>query len=206
MTERAPDDAVSDAALLERARAGDEGAFATLLQRHAESMRQFAERRLPRSLRRRVSVADVLQETRLVALRRCGDFEDRGGNSLRNWLLGIVAHKVREAVRAHAGAERRSVRRETPRGARPDTQALPGRLTTPSAAAVGAEVADLAERALAGLPEDYREILVLTRREHLDLDEAARRMGRSREATRKLLGRAVARFAAAFEALCEGGP
>ena len=44
------------------------------------------------------------------------------------------------------------------------------------------------------LPSEYREILALTRTEGLDLRQAAERMGRSYEATRKLVSRALTRF------------
>jgi DNA-directed RNA polymerase specialized sigma24 family protein len=45
-----------------------------------------------------------------------------------------------------------------------------------------------------GLPEDYREILLLTRAQGLTIREAAERMGRSLEAAKKLSARALARF------------
>ena len=47
---------------------------------------------------------------------------------------------------------------------------------------------------MAALPADYREILRLCREEGLTLREAAERMGRSREAAKKLYGRALVRF------------
>jgi RNA polymerase sigma factor (sigma-70 family) len=52
-----------------------------------------------------------------------------------------------------------------------------------------------ARAALERLPEAHREVLQLIQEEHLTVDEAAARMGRTREAVRKLYSRALARFA-----------
>jgi RNA polymerase sigma-70 factor (subfamily 1) len=181
---------------VERACAGDAAALAALLEQHREAMQRFADARLPARVRRRVSVADVVQDAQLVALARAADFEPRGPDSFRNWLFGIVDHKVRESIRNHEGVAKRSMRREVTRGARRETGQFRARQPTPSQIAIGAETADLADRALAALSDDHREVLRLTRREHLRLAEVAERMGRSRDALRKLLDRALTSFAA----------
>jgi RNA polymerase sigma-70 factor (ECF subfamily) len=190
---------VSDAELVARAAAGDEEAFRTLVNRHMDALRRYADRRLPLRLRARVSVSDVLQEAQIVALERCSDFEDRGPDAFRNWFLGVVERQVRQAVRTHDGTAKRSVRREAPRAQTGSTREFRGREPSPSQAAIAAETAELAETALARLPPDYREILRLTRRENLGIDEAARRMGRSPDAAKKLLSRALLRMAEEFE-------
>jgi RNA polymerase sigma-70 factor (ECF subfamily) len=189
----------SDEVLLARAREGDESAFNELLERHRDALRRFAETRLPPRLRRRVSVADVLQEASLVAHRRHASFEPRGPDSFRNWLMGIVDRKVREAIRGHEGAARRSLQREVTRAQRAQMAQMPAGTPTPSQIAVGAETAALADRILEEMREDDRTVLRLTRHERLTLQETAVRMNRSREATRKLLGRALARFSERFE-------
>ena len=58
-----------------------------------------------------------------------------------------------------------------------------------------AELEEAARRAMAALPADYGEVLRLRQEEHLSLGEAAKRMGRSKEAARKLYSRALARLA-----------
>ena len=55
------------------------------------------------------------------------------------------------------------------------------------------EAIDLAMEAL---PSDYRTVLHLVLKEQCSLREAAGQMNRSREAVKKLYGRAVARFTA----------
>jgi RNA polymerase sigma-70 factor (ECF subfamily) len=191
-------DGEDDEALIERIRRGDPAAFSALYARYLRTLERFAERRLPGRLRRRVSVADVLQEAQLVALERMRDFESRGENSFRNWLMRIVEFKVREAVRRHRGAARRAIDREATRGSMTGTDHLVGRDPSPSQAAIGAEVAERAREAMAALPETYREVLRLAREEQLTLREVGERMGRSPEAARKLLGRALSAFAREF--------
>jgi len=189
--------------LIQRARGGDEVAFQALFDEHVSTLRRYARRWLPDHLRRRVSVADVLQEANIAALARCADFEDRGDASFRNWLLKIVEHKVRRAVRTHAETAKRAVGREAARDERPATGELIGQQASPSQMAIAAETAEIARAAMLRLPERYREVLDWTQHQHLTLDEIASRTGRSRGAARKLVGRALERLATEFER--EGG-
>jgi RNA polymerase sigma-70 factor (ECF subfamily) len=48
--------------------------------------------------------------------------------------------------------------------------------------------------AIAGLPEDYQEVIVLRNLQRLPFDEVARRMGRSRPAAQMLWMRALRRL------------
>ena len=189
----------TDEALFESARNGNDDAFRVLVERHAGGLRAYIDHRLPRTLRRKISVADVAQEAHIVALRRALDFEDRGDGSFRKWLNKIAELKVKEAIRKHAGTAKRAAGREISRGKRPDTGQFVDDATTPSQAAIGAETAEQVRQALETLPEDYREVLRLTREECLTLREAAVRMGRSREAAKKLYGRALLRFKKALD-------
>ena len=61
---------ISEEDLIDRLHGGDEEAFQVLFERHAERIRARIRRRLPDRLERKVSVADVLQETMLVAFQK----------------------------------------------------------------------------------------------------------------------------------------
>ena len=200
----ADDAQARDETLVLRFRGGDEDALRILLERHADLVRTRIERWLPAQLQRRLSVSDVMQETRMVVARRCADFEDRGEGSFRRWLLGIAQMKARRAVQHHNAAMRSAVR-EVTRGRRASTGQFPGNHPSPSEAAIGVELKELARRAIESLSPDYREILRLTREERLTLREAAEHMGRSREATKKLYARALAKVTSEFERLQGGG-
>jgi RNA polymerase sigma-70 factor (ECF subfamily) len=199
----ADDGGPGEKSLVARAREGDEEAFRELFEANAGLLEGRILRDLPEKLRRRVSVADVLQEVRIVAHRRLADFDpDRG--PFRNWLLGIADMNVRSATRRHAGPARKAGRAEITRGARPDTANVAGPGPSPSEVAMTSELRDRLRGAVASLPEDYREVLRLTREEGLRLDETAERMGRSRAAVKKLVSRALCRLRREMRRL-EGG-
>jgi len=184
-----------DGELVRRAREGSAPALRVLLERHETALKGFLDRRLPAGLRRKVAPEDILQEVYLVATGRLAEFEDRGDGAFRAWLMRIAEFKLREAVRAYLGTRKRADVREVSRGGRPDTSAFHADSPSPSEVAQGNEMRDAAAKAMSTLPADYREILHLVQVEGLTLKVAAERMGRSHEATKKLYGRALARFA-----------
>ena len=192
--------APGDGSLIARARRGDASAEDELFERHRGLLERQVGRLMPRAVRRRVSVSDVVQETRLVAHAGLAAFEDRGEGSYRAWLLDIGEKKAREAVRAHAGTAKRAVAREVPASALRSTVRGVDAGTTPSQAAMASEQREAIRRTLAALRPDDGLVLQLLRLEGLPLREAAARMGRSLEATKKLYGRALVRFGKAFGA------
>jgi len=185
----------SDEILIERVRDGDDAALRTLFERHDGMLRRRVQRQLPPALRRRVSTDDVLQEAHIVAFQRFGEFEERGAGAFAAWLGRIADLKVNEAIRCHLGTQKRGANREVSRGDRPDTAQFRGRGPTPSEDAIGRELRAAAERRLRELRPSQREILALIQADGLTLTQAALRMGRSYEATKKLYARALARLA-----------
>jgi len=190
----------SEQELLRRAGRGDGDAVQALFDLYQETLRAYARQWLPARLNRKVSVGDVLQEARLVALRRAVEFENRGDGAFRNWLLKIVQLKVKEEIRRHTRAKR-SVEREVTRGERPDTANFAGGEPSPSDAAVGSETRELACRAMNALTEYQREVLRLSCEDQLTFKEIAARLGRSYESVKKTYGRALSHFSEEFERL-----
>jgi len=82
------DPEVSDQAIVDAIRAGDETAFLSLFDRHNAAML-----RLARMFVGRDAAEDVTQEAWLGVLRGIGSFEGRA--SLRSWIMGIVANRAR---------------------------------------------------------------------------------------------------------------
>jgi len=185
--------------LVARFRDGDGAAFAELIGRCEHVLRARVRLRLTRGVRRRVSISDVVQEAQMAAFQERAAFHGRDEESFGHWVLGIVDNKARMAVRRHEGTAKRDVRQELTRSRRPETGVLRGRSPTPSEVAIASELAVLAREAMRALPEDYRDVLRMMREEQLPVDEVARRMGRSVEATKKLGARALARFADELE-------
>jgi RNA polymerase sigma-70 factor (ECF subfamily) len=85
--------------LLDRLRAGDEAAFATLVERYHAPLLRFAMTMVPT----RAVAEDVVQDTWLGVVRGIDRFEGR--SSLQTWLFRILANRARTA----GGRERRSV-------------------------------------------------------------------------------------------------
>jgi RNA polymerase sigma-70 factor (ECF subfamily) len=189
-----------EAGLIQRAVSGDEVAFQLLFEQYMDTLTRFAERRMSPVVRRRVSAADVVQEAQIVAMRRIRDFEDRGDDAFRRWLLRIVRLKTSEAVRRHVGVARRDARRELTRGRRTDTGQHRGANATPSQVAIGHELREKLDGALMELPPHYRDVFRMARLEGMTLAEIAERIGKSREAVKKMYARAIRRLHEALAA------
>ena len=192
--------ALTDEALLDRIRDGDERGFELLFDRYSDAVRARVAQWVPARIQRKLSVVDVLQEVRILAFRRLPEFEHRDPGSFRNWLLRIAQLKVQGAI-GHYGAAKRAAWLEVSRGARPATAAFAGRGPTPSEAAIASELAELARLATEVLTDDQREVLRLVREERLPLREVAQRLDRSYDAAKRLHGRALLRLAEEFERL-----
>jgi len=191
----------TDASLIERAQGGDEEAFHALFRDYEGILSRRISRLLPANAGRKVSVADLMQEIRIAAYKGFPKFEHRGEGSLRNWLLTIADHHVQSVMRRFAGTAKRDLGREVTRGARPETAQHHARGASPSAHAIGRETAERIRRALASLSDDHRTVIRLVRDEGLSLREAAESMGRSREAAKKLYGRALVQLKSAYDRL-----
>ncbi len=186
---------------LRRLRGGDAEAFTRLFENYLPVLHARIRRGVPAFVFRKVSVSDILQEIRIVALERCLEFEDRGPGSFRNWLLTIADMKIREAVRRHAGTAKRDGAREVTRGARGETRDVPAGGASPSEHAIASELAAIVRRAIEALPAEQAEVIRLVRSEHLTLREAAERVGKSHDAVRQIYGRGLLRFKREFERL-----
>jgi len=145
---------VTDAALVERARAGDAEAFGELVDRHRDAVFRAALA----ALRDQAEADDAAQDAFLLAYRRLSTF--RGESSFRTWILSIA---WRTAL-----TRRRSWRRwwhhlaAGPIGS--EHHAMPAIAAdgpTPEAAAAGAELVAHVEKLLAALPARLRDPLLL---------------------------------------------
>jgi len=74
----------------------------------------------------------------------------------------------------------------------------PVRLTTPSVIASASEDLDRLENAMTMLKPDYRQVIVMAEIEGLSHQEIAATLGKSADATRMLLARAMAALSLAF--------
>ena len=123
---------------------------------------------------------DLAQETFIAAWRRLGDLREPG--KLRHWLCGIVRNLAANAVR-----------RDLRHGGTPASLEVVADWASPeddpATQAVRREEATLLWRALASLPENYREPMVLFYREHQSVAEVASGLDLSEEVVKQRLSR-----------------
>lgn len=179
--------------LYERAAAGDETSLDTLLERYLPQLHAYVHVRLNPELRQRESSMDVVQSVCREALAQRGKFDFRGEESFRAWLFTTALNKIRGKYRFHHAAGR-DLRREAAGTAAIDA-VLAATGGSPSRGAMAAEIATVVQASLDALSEDHREVVTLARIVGLPHKVIAEVMGRSEEATRQLLGRALAQFA-----------
>ncbi len=186
---------MDEAELVRSAQAGDERSFAQLIDRYRAPLSAFVAGRIPRSLRRKITAEDVLQDASITAHAKLAGFEHRGEGAFRAWLWQIAQLKLQDAIRRFKGTAKRGAADELSRGARRDTHQFAAAQGTPSEYAMAGELEERVAQALDRLSDDYRRVLTLVRVEQQSLKEAAISLNRGYEATKKLYGRAVAALA-----------
>lgn len=185
--------------LIEQARAGDARAMESLLARYREYIRLLVRCRASGRLQARVDSSDIIQETLLRVAENLQQFEGATEEEWRAWLTRIAEREIIRQWRHHVGTAKRAATREqraaapngTDSGASLLEQWFTKAQTSPSLAAMRRERSVLLANALALLPDDYREVLILRDLEGLDFAEVAQRMKRSSGAVRVLWTRAL---------------
>ena len=185
-----PLDPESTQALLAQVRAGDGDALDRLLERCLPRLRRWAHGRLPVYARDLYDTQDLLQETVMKALKRLDAFEPRHEGALLAYLRRAVGNRILDIIRAN--------RRQPTRAELPDD--LAQERTSPLDAAIGAENAERYEAALARLPEDDREAIILRLELHYTYDELRVALDKpTAGAARVAVRRALQRLAVAMQ-------
>jgi RNA polymerase sigma-70 factor, ECF subfamily len=195
-------DAAKTSELLRLASQGDQQALGSLLGIHRERLRLMVHLRLDRRLQGRIDPSDVLQEAYLEAFERFTDYLRAPDMPFYLWLRFITGQKLLVLHRRHLGAHARDARREVSlyRGALPEASSaalaaqLVGHRTTPSQAAVRAEMQIRLQEALNGMNPLDREVLALRHFEQLSNAETARVLGLRESTASQRYARALLRL------------
>ena len=188
--------------LLARVREGDQGALATLFDRYRDRLRRMVRLRLDRRLQGRLDPSDVLQEAFLDVARRAPEYAARPDMPVFLWLRFLTAQRLLALHRQHLGAQMRDAGQEVSlfQGALPQASSvslahqLLGRLTSPTQAAVRAELQLRVQEALNGLEPLDREVLTLRHFEMLSNEETAAVLGLRKSAASNRYVRALRRL------------
>ncbi len=183
--------------LLLLARQGDEAARGALLEHYRHYLELLARLEIGRRLQTKVDTADVVQDTFLEAHRNLKLFRGSGEAEFVAWLRSILSAKMANLVRHYLGTQGRDVRREQhleidlDQSSRLLDRGLVALGSTPSQQVARRETGVLLAAALARLPVDYREVVVLRHLEELTFPDIAVRMQRSVDSVQKLWVRAL---------------
>ncbi len=176
----------STAVLVERFRAGDEAARDELVGRTLPLLRRWAHGRLPGYARSTAETDDLVQVTLLRAIANLGDFEVRHEGAFLAYLRRIFLNTIRDEIRRYGRA--------------PGFEAIPPALPADQPSVIegvlGREKLERYEAALAALPEEHRQAVILRVEFGMSFEEVARALDRpSANAARMTVTRALARLA-----------
>jgi RNA polymerase sigma-70 factor (ECF subfamily) len=195
-----PADSVGPEELLRRAREGDQSALGGLLERYRGYLTLLARLQINRRLQCKADPADVVQDTFLAAHRGFPRFRGATERELAAWLRQVLAANLADLMRRFLRARRRDVRlerdleAEMEQSSRALERGLAAPDSSPSQQAARREQDVLLAEALARLPEDYREVLILHHLEGLGHPEIARRMDRTIDSVKNLWARALGKL------------
>jgi len=176
----------STATLLSQLRAGDEEARARLVERYLPILRRWARGRLPGGARDLLDTDDLVQVTLLRALHHMEAFEPQREGAFLAYLRSIVLNAVRDEIR-------RAARRPA---SEPLEMEFPAEAPSHLERAIGREAMEAYEEALATLPEEQQEAVILRIEFGYSYPEIAEALGRpSANAARMTVSRALARLA-----------
>jgi len=149
------------------------------------------------NLQAKADTSDVVQETFVQAVRDFHAFRGETEAEFVAWLRRILANTGVAMIRKFKQAQLRDVNRERrfddrlAQSSAALDKLLVARDESPSRIAAQREGAVVLADALAKLPDDYREVLVLHHLEGLAVSDVARRMGRTVSAVKGIRTRAV---------------
>ncbi len=157
----------------------------------------LARLHLPPELRRKLDPSDIVQETLLEAHRDRAAFAGHNARQQAAWLRRILANNLANQVRDFR-RQKRNVKRERSLENILDDSALRleqwlvAEQPSPSSHAARDEEALRLAGALAALPADEQEVLLMRHCEEMPLEAIADRVGVSRRTVARLLRRGLA--------------
>jgi RNA polymerase sigma-70 factor (ECF subfamily) len=186
--------------LLKKARAGNVAALGQVLEFFRHYLALLARVQIGQRLQGKLDESDVVQEAFLAAHRNFAQFRGTTEAQFMRWLRQILAAKLVDQQRRYLGSRGRDVRLEREIQDALDSSSalldrgLLARQPSPAQQAAGHEEAVRMSEALARLPQDYRDVVVLRHLEGLTFPQVAKRMGRTVDSVEKLWLRALSRL------------
>ncbi len=193
--------------LVALAQDGDDYALNQLYKVYGSRVLWLIRLRMGAELRTKLESMDLVQDVLMSALKDLGNFTYRTEGDFLRWLSRIAENRLRNQLqRLHANKRdiRKEVRLNNHRLTVEDSfvAALDAvDTTTPSAIMSKREELDKLTKAIDALKPEYKQVIVLTKIEGLSYKEIGNRLGKSSEAVRKLVSRALEELIGIFENL-----
>lgn len=176
--------------LVERIRAGDRVARDILVERYFGALHRWARGRLPTYARSELNTEDLVQETLVRALGRLERFEARETGSFLAYLRQILKNRVQDEVRKVQRRPRAEELDESMEEAGP----------SPIDRAIDSETWNRYERALARLPQQQQEGVIMRVELQFTHKQVAEALGMaSPNAARMMVSRALVQLAGWME-------
>ncbi len=197
----------STQALLQRVQTGDEKALNELYNRYLMRVLAAVRARLGAELRGKLESWDVVQDALLASLKNVHSFDQTSEGAFLNWLAKVVENRIRDQL-DYFRAEKRDHRLEKPLAGPRSAEScvpldIPERSCVPTPSQVLILSEDLArlEKAMDQLPEESRELIVAVKIEGRTYHEIAQASGKSADAVRMQVNRALLALTKAFRVL-----
>jgi RNA polymerase sigma-70 factor (ECF subfamily) len=176
--------------LLVGVRNGDADSLDRLLARHIPPLKRWASGRLPNWARDLCETQDIVQESVVRAIKHLARFQPTADGGLRAYFRRAVANRICDEIRR---AQRRGVQDEL-------TERIEAKTPSPLEEAIGREVLDRYDRALAELRPQERAAILARLEQSQSYEQIAQQFGKpSVAAARVAVGRALARLEAGMK-------
>ena len=200
-------DLTSTRVLLERYHSGDSDALDTLYGRYTTRVLAVVRARMGAELRQRVQSWDIVQEAMMASFQDIQKFDYASEGAFLKWLTTIVENRILDHL-DYQQAACRDYRKEFPleNGGSPSSvirfdPSDKRRVPTASCALILNEELGRLERALDRLPAETRELIIAVKLEGRTFQELADEAGKSPDAVRMQVNRAMAALAGVFRNL-----
>lgn len=183
--------------LARRAAAGDAAAIEQLLDRHLPSVHAFVRAHMSPALRAKESTSDLVQSVCRELLTHRDRFQHGGDGGFQAWLFLTARRKIANRARDLQTGKRAAHREANglSESAIAQLGAAYARVSSPSGNVLRREEIERLEAAMDRLDNEHREVITLAHLAGLSRAAIGAQLGKSEEAVRALLHRAMARLA-----------
>jgi RNA polymerase sigma-70 factor (ECF subfamily) len=176
--------------LLLQAKAGSGDALNRLFEHVAARLLALIRLRMGSGMRGRMESRDILQSCMMKAFGNLDRLRGESSETLMAWLARIAENEIRDRAQ-YLGRKRRDMDRDVPIADEVKDK-LRAQVRSQVSQVILSDEMKRLEKALEDLDPDYREIILLRKMEELSYEEISRRLGKSPDACRMLLARAMA--------------